>query len=77
MSTTNRRRTASTRKPSKNVKIIPLGGLDQIGQNMTLIECDNEIVIIDCGLAFPGDEMPGIDLIIPNFEYLRQNYDKN
>lgn len=58
------------------MKIIPLGGLDQIGQNMTLIECENEIVIIDCGLAFPGDEMPGIDLIIPNFEYLRQNQDK-
>ncbi len=58
------------------MKIIPLGGLDQIGQNMTLIECENEIVIIDCGLAFPGDEMPGIDLIIPNFEYLRQNQEK-
>lgn len=67
---------ATTRRPRKNVKIIPLGGLDQIGQNMTLIECEDEIVIIDCGLAFPGDEMPGIDLIIPNFEYLRQNHDK-
>ena len=76
MSTTSKRRTVSSRKPRKNVKIIPLGGLDQIGQNMTLIECDDEIVIIDCGLAFPGDEMPGVDLIIPNFEYLRQNYDK-
>lgn len=76
MSTTSKRRTISSRKPRKNVKIIPLGGLDQIGQNMTLIECDDEIVIIDCGLAFPGDEMPGVDLIIPNFEYLRQNYDK-
>lgn len=76
MSTTNKRRATSTRRPRKTVKIIPLGGLDQIGQNMTLIECDDEIVIIDCGLAFPGDEMPGIDLIIPNFEYLRQNYEK-
>ena len=76
MSTTNKRRTVSPRRPRKTVKIIPLGGLDQIGQNMTLIECDDEIVIIDCGLAFPGDEMPGVDLIIPNFEYLRQNYDK-
>ncbi|MCI8633172.1 MAG: ribonuclease J [Lachnospiraceae bacterium] len=76
--TTNRRKnnTAAPRRPRKSVKIIPLGGLDQIGQNMTLIECENEIVIIDCGLAFPGDEMPGIDLIIPNFEYLRQNQDK-
>ena len=70
MMTTNRRKnnTATPRRPRKSVKIIPLGGLDQIGQNMTLIECENEIVIIDCGLAFPGDEMPGIDLIIPNFE---------
>ncbi len=76
MSTTSKKRTAAPRRPRKTVKIIPLGGLDQIGQNMTLIECDDEIVIIDCGLAFPGDEMPGVDLIIPNFEYLRQNYDK-
>ena len=76
MSTTSKRRAVSSRKPRKTVKIIPLGGLDQIGQNMTLIECDDEIVIVDCGLAFPGDEMPGVDLIIPNFEYLRQNYDK-
>lgn len=75
---TNRRKmnTGTPRRPRKSVKIIPLGGLDQIGQNMTLIECEDEIVIIDCGLAFPGDEMPGIDLIIPNFEYLRQNQDK-
>ncbi len=64
------------RKPRKNVKIIPLGGLDQIGMNMTLIECDDEIIIIDCGQAFPGDDLPGIDSIIPNFDYLRQNYDK-
>lgn len=74
--TTNNHRRNSLRRPRKSVKIIPLGGLDQIGQNMTLIECDDEIVIIDCGLAFPGDEMPGVDLIIPNFEYLRQNHDK-
>ncbi len=79
MTTTNnnKRKTGMVRRrPRKTVKIIPLGGLDQIGQNMTLIECDDEIVIIDCGLAFPGDEMPGIDLIIPNFDYLRQNRDK-
>ncbi len=58
------------------VKIIPLGGLDQIGQNMTLIECQNEILIIDCGLAFPETDMLGIDLIIPNFDYLRKNVEK-
>ena len=58
------------------VKIIPLGGLDQIGQNMTLIECQDEILIIDCGLAFPETDMLGIDLIIPNFDYLRKNVEK-
>mgnify|MGYP003305561693 CR=1 FL=1 len=47
MSTTNKRRTAAPRKPRKTVKIIPLGGLDQIGQNMTLVECDDEILIVD------------------------------
>ena len=60
----------------KKVRIIPLGGLDQIGQNMTLVECEDEILIIDCGLAFPENEMLGIDLIIPNFEYLRKNKEK-
>ena len=58
------------------MKIMPLGGLDQIGMNMTLVECNDEIVIIDCGQAFPGEDLPGIDSIIPNFDYLRQNYDK-
>ena len=78
MMTTNRRKnnTAAPRRPRKSVKIIPLGGLDQIGQNMTLIECENEIVIIDCGLAFPGDEMPGIAFNIHNLVYLRKNQDK-
>ncbi len=60
----------------KKVKIIPIGGLDKIGQNMTLIECDEQILVVDCGVAFPGTDMLGIDLIIPNFDYLRQNYDK-
>ena len=60
----------------KKVRIIPLGGLDQIGQNMTLVECEDEILIIDCGLAFPENEMLGIDLIIPNFDYLRKNREK-
>ena len=60
----------------KKVKIIPIGGLDRIGCNMTLIECDDQILVVDCGVAFPGNDMLGIDLIIPNFEYLRQNSDK-
>lgn len=64
------------RKKKKSVRIIPLGGLDKIGMNMTLIECEDEILIVDCGVAFPGNDMLGIDLIIPNFDYLRENRDK-
>ena len=50
-------------KKSK-LKIIPLGGLDEIGKNMTVLEYGNEIVIVDCGMAFPDDDMPGVDLVI-------------
>ena len=60
----------------KKVRIIPIGGLDKIGQNMTLIECDDQILVVDCGVAFPGNDMLGIDLIIPNFDYIRQNREK-
>ena len=66
----------ANKKSRNKVRIIPLGGLDQIGQNMTLIECQDEILIIDCGLAFPETDMLGIDLIIPNFDYLRKNSEK-
>ena len=55
--------------PSK-VRIIPLGGLGEIGKNMTAIEYENEILIVDCGLSFPDDDMFGIDKVIPDFDYL-------
>lgn len=58
------------------VKIIPLGGLNEIGKNMTVIECSNDIFIIDCGLAFPDSEMPGVDIVIPDFSYIEKNKDK-
>ena len=58
------------------VKIIPLGGLDQIGMNITAIECNDSIIVVDCGLAFPSDDMLGIDLCIPDVTYLKQNIDK-
>ena len=58
------------------VKIIPLGGLEQIGMNITAIEYEDNIVVIDCGLAFPSDDMLGIDLCIPDVTYLKQNLDK-
>ena len=58
------------------VKIIPLGGLNEIGKNMTVIECSNDMFIIDCGLAFPDSEMPGVDIVIPDFTYIEKNRDK-
>lgn len=58
------------------LKIIPLGGLDQIGKNITVFEFNNQILIVDCGIAFPEDEMLGIDLVIPDFTYLKKNADK-
>ncbi|MBR2674620.1 MAG: ribonuclease J [Mogibacterium sp.] len=57
-------------------KVIPLGGLKEIGKNCTLIECNNEILIIDCGMAFPEYEMFGIDIVIPDFTYLIENSHK-
>lgn len=61
---------------NKSVKIIPLGGLEQIGMNITAIEYEDTIIVIDCGLAFPEDEMLGIDLVIPDVTYLKDNADK-
>ncbi|MBR4200668.1 MAG: ribonuclease J [Oscillospiraceae bacterium] len=58
------------------VRIIPLGGLGEIGKNMTVIECANDMFIIDCGLAFPDAEMLGVDLVIPDFTYIERNADK-
>lgn len=58
------------------VKIIPLGGLEQIGMNITAFEYEDNIIIVDCGLAFPTDDMLGIDLVIPDVTYLKQNADK-
>ncbi len=65
-------------KETKNetVKVIPLGGLEQIGMNITAFECRDSIIIVDCGLAFPGDDMLGIDLVIPDVTYLKQNISK-
>ena len=56
--------------------IIPLGGLDQIGMNITAFEYEDDIVVVDCGLAFPEDDMLGIDLVIPDTTYLEENIDR-
>ena len=59
-----------------NLKIIPLGGLEEIGNNMTIFEYEDEIVIVDCGLEFPTDDMLGVDLVIPDVTYLERNKEK-
>ena len=58
------------------LKIIPLGGLEQIGMNITAFEYEDSIIVVDCGLAFPADDMLGIDLVIPDITYLKDNADK-
>ena len=63
-------------KSGKGVKIIPLGGLEQIGMNITAFEYEDSIIVVDCGLSFPEDDMYGIDLVIPDITYLKDNADK-
>lgn len=58
------------------IKVIPLGGLEQIGMNMTAFEYNDSIVVVDCGLSFPGDDMLGIDCVIPDITFLKENIDK-
>ena len=64
------------RDVNAKVKVIPLGGLNEIGKNITAIECGDDIIVIDCGFGFPDEDMLGIDLVIPDFTYLRDNVDK-
>ena len=70
----NKKKRGRTKKAAKKVKIIPLGGLEQIGMNITAFEYDDSIMVVDCGLAFPSDDMLGIDLVIPDITYLKDNY---
>ena len=64
------------RNKNNKIKVFTLGGLGEIGKNMTVIESENDIVIIDCGLGFPDDDMFGVDLVIPDMSYLEKNADK-
>ena len=72
----NKGRTRTTRTSKKPIKIIPLGGLGEIGKNITLYEYDGDMFLVDCGMAFPDEDMPGIDIVIPDFSYVLENRDK-
>ena len=65
-----------TRTNKKKLKIIPLGGLHEIGKNLTVVEYGEDILLIDCGMAFPENDMFGVDVVIPDFTYLRENSHK-
>ena len=65
-----------SKKQQPKLKIIPLGGLGEIGKNMTVLEYENDIIVIDCGLAFPDEDMLGVDLVIPDMAYLEENFDR-
>lgn len=69
----NRQRRENRSTP---VKFIALGGLNEIGKNLYVYECSNDLFIVDCGLAFPDEEMPGVDLVVPDFTYLEKNKDR-
>ena len=61
--------------PANGLRIVPLGGVGEIGRNMTVYECNGKLLIIDCGVLFPEDSQPGIDLILPDFDYIRERLD--
>ena len=79
---TEKRETRKSRANNSNIfkkgklKIIPLGGLHEVGKNITVFEYEDEIIVVDCGLSFPEDDMLGIDLVIPDITYLQKNVDK-
>lgn len=78
--TERKRRTQTSKNNSifkaSKLKIIPLGGLHEVGKNITVFEYENEMIVVDCGLSFPEDDMLGIDLVIPDITYLEKNVDK-
>lgn len=69
-------KTQKQQRKSLPLKIIPLGGLDEIGKNITLYEYGDDMLLVDCGMAFPDDDLPGVDTVIPDFSYVIKNKDK-
>ena len=76
VSRNRRRKKSSGGAKAPTVRIIPLGGLGEVGKNITVIECQNDAFILDCGMGFPDEGMPGVDLVIPDFSYVIENKDK-
>ncbi len=72
----NIKKNKTPKRPDVNVRVAFLGGLNEVGKNMTLYECENDMILVDCGLAFPEPDMLGVDLVIPDFTYVEQNIDK-
>ena len=64
------------KKNIDKLKVIPLGGLNEIGKNMTVIEYKDDIIVVDCGMTFPDEEMLGVDIVIPDISYLEKNKEK-
>lgn len=72
----SKKQNGKNQKKVKPIKVAFLGGLGEVGKNLTLFEYDGDMIIIDCGLAFPDEDMPGIDLVIPDFTYIEKNFEK-
>lgn len=71
-----KKQTRKTKPSGKPIKIYFLGGINEVGKNMTVFEYEDDMIIVDCGLAFPDEDMPGIDLVIPDFTFVQKNAEK-
>ena len=73
---TKKNNNKTNKKTASPIRIIPLGGLGEIGKNITLYEFEGDMLLVDCGMSFPDEEMPGVDAVIPDFTYIIDNKEK-